>query len=260
MTRRTGADATGRVEPIDGRSRPRDMTISGALRPAAGGRPSCWGSRPAASEAARRRRRSPRRRRNRRRPRGWCSASSTPAASSAPSVTAGRLPLVSVYADGRVISEGPVAAIYPGPALPNLQVQQIDRGAVQDLVDRALAAGVAETTDLGTPPVADAPRPGSPSSRRGTPTSARCTRSGETPPEDGGLTADQEAARAKLSDLLTVAPGRRRRRHRALRADGRGGLATPWVDPRTASRSRTCRGPDRPCPASPPAGCRTSPA
>ena len=34
-----------------------------------------------------------------------------------PPATAGRLPLISVYADGRVISEGPVAAIYPGPAL-----------------------------------------------------------------------------------------------------------------------------------------------
>jgi hypothetical protein len=74
-----------------------------------------------------------------------------------PSMLAARLPIVSVYADGRVISEGPVAAIHPGPALPNLQVQEIGPGAVQDLVDRALAAGVAQTSDLGTPPVADAP-------------------------------------------------------------------------------------------------------
>src|SRR5690349_15192915 len=44
-----------------------------------------------------------------------------------PSATAGRLPLISVYADGRVIAEGPVAAIYPGPALPNLQEQRIER-------------------------------------------------------------------------------------------------------------------------------------
>jgi hypothetical protein len=38
-----------------------------------------------------------------------------------PSVLVGRLPIVSVYADGRVITEGPVEAIFPGPALPNVQ-------------------------------------------------------------------------------------------------------------------------------------------
>ena len=74
-----------------------------------------------------------------------------------PTTTAARLPLVSVYADGSVITEGPVVLIYPGPALPNVQVAEIDDAAVQDLVDRALAAGVAETSDLGMPPVADAP-------------------------------------------------------------------------------------------------------
>ena len=37
-----------------------------------------------------------------------------------PQWLASRLPMVSVYADGRVISDGPVPAIAPGPALPNL--------------------------------------------------------------------------------------------------------------------------------------------
>ena len=106
-----------------------------------------------------------------------------------PSVTAARLPLVSVYADGRVLSEGPVAAIYPGPALPNLQEQQIDQGAVQDLVDRAMAAGVAETSDLGTPPVADATsHPVHPRHGRPTPTCARPTRCRRRPAEGSGLT------------------------------------------------------------------------
>jgi hypothetical protein len=121
-----------------------------------------------------------------------------------PSALAGRLPLVSVYADGRVISEGPVAAIYPGPALPNVQEQDIDQGAVQDLVARALAAGVAETSDLGTPPVADAP------STRITVVTASETyvREAEalfeTPPDGNGLTAEQQAARAELSDFLAT--------------------------------------------------------
>src|SRR4051794_35521993 len=47
-----------------------------------------------------------------------------------PQTGAGRLPLVSVYGDGRVVAEGPVAAVHPGPALPNLQVQRIDAAGV----------------------------------------------------------------------------------------------------------------------------------
>lgn len=121
-----------------------------------------------------------------------------------PSVTAGRLPLVSVYADGRVISEGPVPAIYPGPALPAVQQRRIDRTAVQDLVDRALAAGVAETADLGSTRVADAP------STRVTVITATHAYArevyalSETPTVGGGLTEGQQAARAKLRDLVTA--------------------------------------------------------
>ena len=35
-----------------------------------------------------------------------------------------RLPIVVVYADGRVITQGPQIDIYPGPLMPNLQEQQ----------------------------------------------------------------------------------------------------------------------------------------
>src|SRR4051812_32113999 len=62
-----------------------------------------------------------------------------------PEMLAGRLPLLSVYADGRVLSEGPVPAIYPGPAWPNVQLQQIDPATLQALVQHAFAAGVADT-------------------------------------------------------------------------------------------------------------------
>jgi hypothetical protein len=150
-----------------------------------------------------------------------------------PSVTAGRLPLVSVYADGRVISEGPVAAVYPGPALPNLQVQRVDHAAVQDLVDRAMAAGVAETSDLGSPPVADAP------STRFTVVTASGTHVrevyalSETPPEGSGLTRDQQAARSRLSDLLTAltdTPASQESTPYVPTAVA--AVATPWSDPR----------------------------
>ena len=67
------------------------------------------------------------------------------------------LPLVSVYADGRVFTQGPVAAIYPGPALPNVQVSEIEPARVEELVQHALDAGVGRPVDFGIPSVADAP-------------------------------------------------------------------------------------------------------
>ena len=130
-----------------------------------------------------------------------------------PGTTYSRLPLVSVYADGRVISEGPVPAIHPGPALPNLQVRRIDPAEVPALVDRALAAGVAETADLGRPPIADAPitrftvSAGSVHVRE-VYALLETSSSGPDPARPGeeprrtGLTPEQEAARAKLSGLL----------------------------------------------------------
>jgi predicted small lipoprotein YifL len=150
-----------------------------------------------------------------------------------PSALAGRLPLVSVYADGVVISEGPVAAIYPGPALPNLQQQQIDRETVQDLVDHAIAAGVAETSDLGSPPVADAP------STRFTVVTTTGTyvrevyALSESPTEGSGLSAEQEAARSELGDFLaevtgpTVSGGD----SQPYAPTSVAAVVSPWVDP-----------------------------
>jgi hypothetical protein len=121
-----------------------------------------------------------------------------------PEIQVGRLPLVSVYADGRVIVEGPVPAIYPAFAWPNVQVLDIGRDRVQQLVDRALAAGVGENADLGMPPLADVP------STRFTVVTARETHVREVyglsetaGMPDTGLTAEQEAARQELADLFT---------------------------------------------------------
>ncbi|HEX2073831.1 MAG TPA: hypothetical protein VHF92_08610 [Geodermatophilus sp.] len=118
-----------------------------------------------------------------------------------PEMLAARLPVVSVYGDGRVISEGPVPAIYPGPALPNLQVRQIDRAGVQTLADLALEAGVDETADLGMPPIADVP------STRFTLVTAAGTHVREVYAlhEGGaGIAPEQEAARAELRDLFAA--------------------------------------------------------
>jgi hypothetical protein len=127
-----------------------------------------------------------------------------------PEMLVGRLPIVSVYADGRVLTEGPVPAIYPGPAWPNVQVQEIDRAAVHTLVEHARAAGVTETGDLGMPPLADVP------STRFTLATATETTVREVyalielEPGGGGLTGEQLAARAELRgflDELTDLPG-----------------------------------------------------
>lgn len=68
-----------------------------------------------------------------------------------------RLPMVSVYGDGWVITEGPVPAIYPGPALPNLQRRQVPVADVRRFVQKALDAGVGSGADLGRPSVTDVP-------------------------------------------------------------------------------------------------------
>ncbi|NEM05215.1 hypothetical protein [Geodermatophilus normandii] len=116
-----------------------------------------------------------------------------------PEELATRLPLVSVYGDGRVITQGAQIEIWPSPALPSVQVQQVDEAAVRDLVDRAVEAGVTEDGDLGEPPVADAP------TTRFTLTTGEGTTVrevyalAETP--DDALTAEQAEARGRLRDL-----------------------------------------------------------
>ncbi|WP_209306655.1 hypothetical protein [Blastococcus sp. CT_GayMR19] len=99
-------------------------------------------------------------------------------------------------------------AIYPGFAWPNVQVVDIGRDGVQGLAERALAAGVAETGDLGMPPIADVP------STRFTLVTADATYVREVyglaetagGPADG-LTPAQEAARRELSDLFAAVTG-----------------------------------------------------
>jgi hypothetical protein len=117
-----------------------------------------------------------------------------------PQELASRLPLASVYADGRVLTQGPQIAIWPSPALPNVQVQQVDQATVRGLVDRAVEAGVTGTGDLGEPPLADV------TTTRFTLVTAEGTAVrevyalAETP--DDTVTAEQAAARARLRGLV----------------------------------------------------------
>ncbi|WP_448609846.1 hypothetical protein [Geodermatophilus sp. URMC 60] len=120
-----------------------------------------------------------------------------------PEAMAARVPLVAVYGDGRVVTPGAQIQVYPPPALPALQVWRLDADGVQTVVDRAVAAGVTGSGDLGSPPVADAP------ATRFTLVTDEGTTVREVEalfelPEDSGLTPEQQAARGELSGLLDV--------------------------------------------------------
>ncbi len=141
-----------------------------------------------------------------------------------PSALASRIPALSVYGDGRVISEGPTILIYPGPALPNLQVHPIAPEDVSTLLESARAAGVDGAVDFGTPALADAP------TTRFTVRGANGTEQIDVPAltEAGddapGLTADQRAARTRLRAFVASLTG-----ESGLLAPAKGDSAKPYV-------------------------------
>ncbi|WP_173039050.1 hypothetical protein [Phytohabitans flavus] len=112
-----------------------------------------------------------------------------------------RLPVVAIYGDGRAIVQGPQLTIYPGPALPNLQVIQISAADLDKLVARATDAGVGTAKDLGQPPIADAPSTRFTVDTADGPATTEVYALDETGGTGSGLTADQVAARTKLRDL-----------------------------------------------------------
>ncbi|WP_250004229.1 hypothetical protein [Actinoplanes sp. M2I2] len=150
-----------------------------------------------------------------------------------PDRTVGALPSISVYADGRVITEGPTPAIYPGPALPNLQVVTLSPDRLRQVVKEAGDAGVRAGTDFGRPNVADAP------TTRVTVTTAEGTQSvavealNEAQADDPMLTTAQEAARAKLAGFVDklgdLATGEDAGTSAAYQPEAVAALARPWT-------------------------------
>lgn len=53
-----------------------------------------------------------------------------------------QFPQWSLFGDGRLITEGPQIEIYPGPALPSLQVQTLTEDGVQAIVEAARESGL----------------------------------------------------------------------------------------------------------------------
>jgi hypothetical protein len=76
----------------------------------------------------------------------------------APKDSRTQLPLVSVYADGRIITQGATPAIYPGPLLPSLVVRSVGANGAAAILQAAVDAGLAgaDATYLPGPPP-DAP-------------------------------------------------------------------------------------------------------
>lgn len=186
-----------------------------------------------------------------------------------PELLASRLPVVSVHADGRVITQGPQIAVFPPPALPALQVQHVDEDAVAVLIERALRAGVGESADLGSPPVADLP------STRFTVRTQDETYvrevyalGAEAPPGPPGgdrpgdvddtLTPGQRAARAELqalvqelSDPASVLPEDAVGEYEAYIPERVAGVVTEWRDPRNGPEPRPVPWPGPPLPGEP---------
>jgi len=68
------------------------------------------------------------------------------------------VPGVSIYGDGRMIVTGPMIEIYPGPALPNLQVTRLTEDALQEILAAARDAGLMDgDASYDYPCVADLP-------------------------------------------------------------------------------------------------------
>ena len=149
-----------------------------------------------------------------------------------PDTVASRLPELSVYGDGRMIFDGPVVMIYPGPALPNVQVRMLSPQQVTDLVEQAVAAGVRAGADFGQPGVADATTTEVTVVTAAGEQRIAANALREARDDDPMLTAAQKRARAKLRDFLdradklAAAPGAQAYRPEILAA-----VATPYVEP-----------------------------
>ena len=73
-----------------------------------------------------------------------------------PEMLLGRLPAIVVQADGRVITQGPVLAIYPGPFMPNLQERTLSEAGLERLIALARENDLLKDVHYDFPGIADA--------------------------------------------------------------------------------------------------------
>lgn len=111
------------------------------------------------------------------------------------------LPQFSLYGDGTVIVSGPIPAIYPGPALPNLQTAVIPKTSVQTALYAAREAGLFDPMyDYGRPSITDVGTTTFVINAEGTTYRSNIYALGMES-NAGGLSLEQQQIRAALNDF-----------------------------------------------------------
>jgi hypothetical protein len=59
-----------------------------------------------------------------------------------------RVPAITLFTDGTLLSEGPTPAIFPGPALPNIQESVVDEKTMTDIQEMIDIIGFSDFTEL----------------------------------------------------------------------------------------------------------------
>ena len=110
------------------------------------------------------------------------------------------LPTLLVTGDGQAIVQGPVAEIYPGPLLPNMQARPVTEAGIQDLLALAADHGLLADVEYTNPTnIADAPD-----------TVVEIAANGETYVHRAyalGIADETDPARATLADFVAQATG-----------------------------------------------------
>lgn len=115
------------------------------------------------------------------------------------------LPAFSLYGDGTLVRPAPQIAIYPGPALPALEMTRLDDEAVEAVLDAAFDAGlgsVGDLTDMGSVGIADAPDTVFTLRARGVDRVVRVYALTESSGHPPGMPHDENRARERLLRLL----------------------------------------------------------
>lgn len=114
------------------------------------------------------------------------------------------VPQLVLTTDGQVVTPAPVAEVYPGPLLAPLTTRTLDAAGREALADAVRRSGLATAPapDLGSPRVADAPTTTLTLTVDGTTSRLVAPALDEAPAHDSALTAEQQARRAALRDLV----------------------------------------------------------
>jgi hypothetical protein len=117
-----------------------------------------------------------------------------------------QIPQFSLFGDGRAISAGPVIAIYPAPALPNLRQIRLTETGIQDVLAAAAEAGLLDgNKSYANNTISDAMTTVFRVNANGRTTTVSAYALGFG--DDPKWTAEERAAMAKLQDFVAYLSG-----------------------------------------------------